>query len=365
MTQSRTRAAGPLAFCILLSSACSDLPPDDGPGGSFSRHVITHQGLEREYFVYLPAGYDGSRDHPVVFFLHGYGGSATGTEAETTNGLNRYAEEYGYVVVYPQGTWFMSGGPSGQARHVSSWNHVSGNFDDGPEGPLCTADAERFPCPPECGDCGRCGWISCNDDVGFLDALLETVTENFAADPERLYLTGFSAGSMMANHFGCAASQWFAAVALVAGRLERGYRCAPTGPLPLMQVNGARDDVVPHDGRVSRSGFFYATTGTVAAAWAKGSGCNERPEPWSSAWSDAHGLVCTASCAGTDRESVDCLWPDGAHYWPGYPVGHGSYGYCVTALQQKSMPRQTPCVQPDTGVDVWGSRLVFDFFATH
>ncbi len=170
---------------------------------------------------------------------------------------------------------------------------------------------------------------------------------------------------MMAHHVGCVASDWFAAVALVGGRVEPGYQCAPTKAIPLLQINGGCDEAVPNDGRVSRSGFFYASTKATALQWNKGTGCSDEARPWSNAITEDKGLQFSATCAGTNKESIDCLWPEGDHHWPGYPAGHGTNGYCVTALQQASMPEQTLCVEPNTDVDVWGSRLVFDFFKAH
>jgi poly(3-hydroxybutyrate) depolymerase len=330
-----------------------------------TRHIMLYDGLEREYFVFLPTRYEGGAELPVVFFLHGYGGSATGTEAETTNGLNRYAEQYGYIMVYPQGTWFWADGSAGEPWEVTTWNHISGNFDDGPEGPLCTPDATRFPCPPECSECGRCAWLSCYDDLGFLKRLFEAVANNLNVDRNRYYLSGYSNGSMMAQFIGCRASDWIAAVALVGGRVEPGYQCAPTKAIPLLQFNGGRDEVVPIDGRASGSGFFYATTKATATEWNKGNGCAEQSKPWTSTITESHGVQCTVTCGGSDRESIDCVWPDGDHHWPGYPAGHGSNGYCVTELQRASMPEQTRCVEPDADVDVWGSRLLFEFFESH
>jgi poly(3-hydroxybutyrate) depolymerase len=359
------RVAAILALCIALSSACSNQSSRRNEAGSFKRQTIEHDGLEREYFVYLPPGYDGGAGFPVVFFLHGYGGSATGAESETTNGLNRYAERYGYIMVYPQSTWFMSDGSSEERWEVASWNVTSGELDEGPEGPLCTPDRTKYPCPPECGECGHCGWSACHDDIGFLEKLFETISRDLNTDGDRYFISGFSNGSKMANFVACARSDLFAAVVLVGGRLERGFQCQPTEPIALFQINGGRDTTVPVDGSASRSGYFYASATAIAAAWNKGTGCDEKRQPWSSALTEEHGLQCTATCAGTNRESIECLWPNGEHYWPGYPIGHGSYGYCVTELQRESMPEQTPCIEPDTNVDVWGSRLMFDFFEAH
>src|SRR5210317_938476 len=182
---------------ILIVGGC-------GRGGEalspeMQRYTFKHNELLREYFVYLPSSYDGEQELPAAIFMHGYGGTATGTEAEVTQGLNQYAEEYGYVMVYPQGTWFMSSADGREPWEVTSWNHVSDGFDTGPEGPICTTDAPRWPCPPECGKCGQCGWSSCNDDIGFLRALVAEVTGQWNVDAGRVHITGFSNGAMMAH----------------------------------------------------------------------------------------------------------------------------------------------------------------------
>jgi polyhydroxybutyrate depolymerase len=329
-----------------------------------TRYTLEHDGLEREYFVFLPSSYDDSEPHPAAIFMHGYGGSATGTEAEVTNGLNRYAEEYGYVMIYPQSTWFMSEGPPDGRWEVSSWNHISDGFDKGPAGPICTADAESYPCPPECGTCGRCGWASCHDDVGFLEALVARFSSRFMIDADRVYVSGFSNGALMSNRIGCEASALFAAVALIGGRVEPGFECTPEVALPLLQVNGGQDQTVPYDGRASSSGYFYAPTEAIAREWNAGAACMSETTAWRPRVG-RESLKCTVACAGTRHESIDCLWPEGDHRWPGTPGRRGSDGYCVTELQSASMPDQAICIAPDPGQDIWGSRLLFEFFDTH
>jgi polyhydroxybutyrate depolymerase len=329
---------------------------------TMQRHTMEHGGQLREYFVFLPSTYDGERALPAAIFLHGYGGTATGTEAEVTQGLNQYAEEYGYVMVYPQGTWFMSSVDGSDAWEVTSWNHISDGFDTGPDGPTCTEDAYRVPCPPECGSCGQCGWTSCNDDVGFLRALVGVVTTTFAVDAQRVYVSGFSNGAMMTNRIACEASELFAAAALIGGRLERGFECTPAQPVPLLQVNGGADDTVPNDGRVSSGGYFFAATESVEQQWNEGAECANAPERWSSPTIEDKDVQCTIACSDTQSPTIDCVWPDGDHRWPGTAGVRGSNGYCVTELQAASMPDQTICIAPEKQTDIWGSRLLFEFF---
>jgi len=325
---------------LVFAGACGDnASPTVAP---MARYTLEHDGLEREYFVFLPSNYKDGHNLPVALFMHGYGGTATATEAEVTNGLTRYAEQYGYVMVFPQSTWFMSDGPIEERWEVTSWNHVSDGFDKGPAGPICTEDATPALCPPECGTCGKCGWSSCHDDVGFLKELVSRIASDFAVDTNRVYVSGFSNGAMMANRIACEASELFAAVALVGGRVEPGF-----------------------DGRVSDGGYFYASTDSIAEHWNNGAACVTEQTAWSSAVIDDETVRCTIACAGSGNESISCLWPEGEHRWPGTSGFRGSNGHCVTELQAKSMPEKTLCIEPDFDQDVWGSRLMFEFFDRH
>jgi len=355
-----------IIFLVLGLVGISGCGPESDPWDpTMQRYTLKHDGLGREYFVFLPSTYDGEMEHPAAIFLHGYGGTATGTEAEVTQGLNQYAEEYGYVMVYPQGTWFMASVDGAEPWEVTSWNHISGGLDEGPAGPLCTPDADKVPCPPECGACGKCGWTSCNDDIGFLKVLAGVVTENFAVDTKRLYVSGFSNGAMMANRIACEASELFAAAALIGGRVEPGFECAPTRRLPLLQINGGADEVVPHDGRVSSSGWFYASTTSITRHWNEGEACGVELEDWSAPVIEGENVQCTIACGDTVHPSIDCLWPDGDHRWPGTPGFRGSDGYCVSELQAASMPEQTICIEPEERTNFWGSQLLFEFFDEH
>lgn len=362
----KTCAAGLIVLLALsglaLGGCGSGKPAGIAP---MARYTLQHDGLEREYFVFLPSRYGDGRTYPLAVFMHGYGGSATGTEAEVTNGLTRYAEEYGYVMVFPQSTWFMSDTAAEEPLHVSSWNHISDGFDKGPAGPICTADADSFPCPPECGYCGQCGWASCHDDVGFLKKLVARITSDFSIEPGRVYVSGFSNGAMMAHRIACDAAELFAAAALVGGRVEPGFECTPGSAMGLLQINGGVDEIVPHDGRVSSSGFFYASTKAVSESWNDGATCAEETRDWTSPAIAGEAVTCTVACADSERESIDCVWPEGDHRWPGTPGVRGSNGYCATGLQSASLPGRAVCIAPDPDQDAWGSRLMFEFFARH
>jgi polyhydroxybutyrate depolymerase len=324
--------------------------------------VLKHDGLEREYFVFLPSAYNSKSELPALLFIHGYGGTATGTEIEVTQGLNAYAEKFGYIVIYPQSTWFAVGDSPETNFEVTSWNHISDGFDQGPEGPICTEDVVKSPCPPECGSCGNCGWASCNDDVGFLKSLILTVSSDFAIDKSSVFVSGFSNGSMMANRIACEASEMLAGVALVGGRVEPGFECTPTKSIPLLQINGGFDQVVPHDGSASGGAYFFATTASVSKYWNDGRSCALETSNWTSLTIEGENVQCLISCGDTNSPSIDCVWPEGNHRWPGTAGFRGSNGYCVTELQTASMPGKTLCIAADPDAEFWGSQLIFEFF---
>ena len=352
-----------LVSCMVLMSASCTTGNDEI--AAMTRHVLEHDGLEREYFVFLPSSYDGEKDHPVAIFMHGYGGTATGTEAEVAQGLNKYAEKFGYVMVYPQSTWFMAGDSPETQWEATTWNHISDGFDKGPDGPICTQDAADFPCPPECGTCGHCGWASCNDDVGFLKFLVATVSADFQIDESSLFVTGFSNGAMMTNRIACEASELFAAAVLVGGRVEPGFECTPSKALPLLQINGGSDKTVPHDGSASGGGYFFASTTSTTEHWNNGDACTAEGKEWLSPTIEHENVQCTIACGDTDRPVIDCIWPEGNHRWPGTADFRGSNGYCVSELQSASMPEQLICIAPDPEAEFWGSQLVFEFFNEH
>lgn len=359
-----------LMICMIFNSA---VHADGRPGpaqemqmttGKMNYRAIAHGGIVREYFVYLPHAYKRGQDMPVVIALHGYTGTATGFELETSSGFNRYAESKGFIAVYPQASYFISETSEGKPWFISSWNDLGGNHTNSPLGPMCTDASDQYPCPPECGECKRCHWTSCNDDIGFIKKLLEDLSVNYHTDKQRFYLTGASNGAMMAHRLACEYSDKFAAVVLVIGRLERGYSCTPAKTLPLLQINAALDTTVPHDDRPSSDGYYYTSTKTVSKTWADAAGCSIDPIVWSNPIVEAQGLQCMnyKLCNEDGIDVVNCLWPEGKHVWPGN-IGGG--GWCVGEEQADSIPHYPLCEQAPKDVKVWGTDLMWDFFSQH
>lgn len=355
------------AFCqglfLLVGLALSFLPFDVAIAGMVS-HELSFAGESRLYYVYVPSTYDDKDSAEVVFGLHGYTSTATGFAA--AHGLDRHAERHGYIAVFPQGTWFTAldpGSPDKDSQLITSWNDRAANLADGHGVMHCLPDSFNYPCPPTCGDCSRCMWTSCGDDLGYLNRVLADVTERYNTDTDRYYLLGVSNGAMMALRWACNNSDEFAAIASIIGQLAPGFACQPTTNLPLMHLTGAMDDVVREDGAAAGDGFIYETAEKTQAHWAAALGCQSEAR-WRSEDPLADNLNCSAwsDCEMPSHEVIGCSDPTGTHQWPGARIGNMS-AVCVTSIQRELFPGQPDCITASDSVDMdWGVDLVWRFF---
>ena len=338
------------------SGAAVDIRP------SMMRRTISHDGIEREYFVHMPEG--GGDNLPVVVGVHGYTSTATGFAA--SHGLNRHADEHGYIAVYPQGSHFLADDEQGQSYRVTSWNDLAANLGPKLKGPHCVADSINYPCPPECGECNRCAWTSCYDDVGFIEKMLDAVQSEFQTDSSRYYLLGVSNGAMMALRIGCNLSARFAAIAPIIGQLAPGYECGPAVDVPMLHLFGGEDDTVRFDGTPAGDGFIYASAAETAAVWSSALACETGPTSWHNKISQIAGLVCTSysDCRVDGHEVVSCMDPDGGHAWPEQYV-EDLPATCITSEQYDSLPDQPQCQSSSGDYGHLGMDLVWEFMTRY
>jgi len=191
-----------------LFGGCSE--PEVAPCEDCPRFV--YDGLEREYFLHKPDNLP--TNAPLVFLLHGYGGGIVGLRDSDMNAL---ADEHGFAVCYPQGALDDS--------EIHHWN----------------ARLE----------------ISDVDDIGFLTALAQELQNMHALSPERTFICGISNGGFMSYTMACEAPEVFAAAGSIIGSMS-GYswenRAATTSAVPILQISGVADDIVPIDGSMSTEG---------------------------------------------------------------------------------------------------------------
>ena len=271
--------------------------------------------LDREYRVHLPVGYDAAQPTSLVLDIHGYTGTAEDEELNTTR-FSPHSDTNGYVIVFPQATGFVA--PTGD--RITSWNDLAGNASPGPEGPICSEKAFKYPHPPECGEPKPCNWATCHDDLGFIAQLLDELEATLCIDLDRVYATGMSNGGMFVHRLGCAMPERFAAIAPVSGTLARGFNCAPdkSKPVSMMSIYGSEDHFVDLEGAVSSDGFYYTSAEAVMSKWAdsESQSCTSSPVPYATSQDGVLDLRCVEypDCA-TGVEIANCTWK-GGHNWP-------------------------------------------------
>lgn len=181
----------------------------------------------RSYRIDLPAQAAGA---PILLALHGGGGNPD--QFARASGLARAAQAAGYAVVLPAG--------SGRGRMLT-WNAG-----------YCCAQAAQAGV----------------DDLAFLDAVVADARARFGLDAERLFVTGMSNGSMMAETYAALRPGAVTAVAGVAGTPDVAH-LHPAAPVPLLHIHGTADDHVPYRGGVGPSGLtdtdFAAVDAVIAA----------------------------------------------------------------------------------------------------
>lgn len=120
--------------------------------------------------------------------------------------------------------------------------------------------------PPPGGD---------DSDVAYLRAVIASLTgPGVCADPARVTLTGMSNGGGMAARMACAAADLLAAVAPVSGGYSTLPDCRPARPLPLLEIHGASDPIVPYNGK----GPDHAgAVDDYIAGWRERDGCTGAP----------------------------------------------------------------------------------------
>jgi len=151
---------------------------------------------------------------PAVIVLHGGMGSAEVMRGNS--GFDAVARAEGFMVVYGEGTSF------GGDRHA--WN----------TGFLLRRQVQDA------------------DDIAYFDTLIDTLVREHGVDPSRVFMTGGSNGGMMTFVYAVARPERLAAVASVVASMFT-FKAEPSLPLPILIINGAKDDEVPLEGGMSRN----------------------------------------------------------------------------------------------------------------
>lgn len=252
-----------ISFLGYVAGGPASASPGDPPG------ALTIGGLQRTYLVHVPAG-----GAPVGLVLNLHGAGQTGGQQAALTGYDAVADQYGFVVAYPDGIDL-------------SW-----------------ADGRGASVPDRQGI----------DDVGFLAALIDRLSVEYGIPAGRVFVTGMSAGAFMANRLACDRADLIAAIAPVSGTLGMGVPCAPSRAVSVLQIHGTADQVVPYSGggMIGRGGASEIVSApALTGLWAAVDRCASPPTP---SPAEVPRLV-AAGCAG-GAEVVLVSINGGGHIWP-------------------------------------------------
>ncbi|HIA79557.1 MAG TPA: esterase [Candidatus Marinimicrobia bacterium] len=173
-------------------------------------------GETRQYILHRPDGLQ--ENSPLVFVLHGLGGSASGIREYSR--MDKVADENGFAVCYPQGT-----GGSEDTKYTKKGTHF---WNVGYE----VHKNETV------------------DDVEFITSLAMFLQEKYNLDSEKTFCTGMSNGGDMSYLLGCAAPDIFKAIAPITGCMMKWIydSCNENDPVPVFHVHGTADHTTYYDG---------------------------------------------------------------------------------------------------------------------
>jgi polyhydroxybutyrate depolymerase len=235
---------------------------------------IFHEGVWRNYRVFLPSNFSTAASLPLVFNFHGYGSNAL--EQELYSGFNTIAEAENVVVCHPNGI-------------NNSWNVIT-----------------RSP-----------------DDIGFVDTMITILNNQYNINLNRVYSTGLSNGGFLSNFLACELSNKIAAIAPVAGTNVSTIQadCHPSRKVPVLHIHGDADMIVLYDGASS-----YASVADLMDLWKTNNGCTTTdtfllPDISTTDFSRAERI--TWHNCDSNRQVIHYRIIDGGHTWPGaaIPIG--------------------------------------------
>jgi len=237
--------------------------------------TIQHDGLTREYSIYVPVSYDGTTNFPLVFNLHGGGGTYSVWQA--TSDMRPIADTADFILVYPQARPDPSDGNS------FNWiPKVPGTF----------------------------------DDVPFFSSLIDTIASDYQIDTNRIYACGYSLGGDMTFELGCKLNNRIAAIAPVARTMQANPNsfCSPVHPTGVLTILGTDDLTSPYNGIVFGGIEYYISAAATHSYWATYNLCNPTASMSAVSSSVERYTWSTASgCAYVEELKVI----GGGHDWPG------------------------------------------------
>ncbi|EMY70252.1 alpha/beta hydrolase family esterase [Leptospira vanthielii] len=302
---------------VSLSFFCKSLP-SIVPVKEHKLESISSDGILRSFRYYIPKQIKEDR-LPVVFILHGGGGTGEGMIYLTR--MSEKAEEYGFIAVYPDG-------------YANRWN-------DGRKIPHSLTDKRN------------------TKDVEFFRDMVRHLDTQIPVDYNRIHAVGISNGGFMTQRLLCEATDLFTSGYSIAAVTSRGLKeiCNPSPQKSIGFIMGTSDDVVPYQGgTVSIPSDPNNHSQRIAAGdvlsyleslefWTSSFSCKEETKSkrrhLNKFWKRDIQYTKITDCH-SDQLVEGYLIPGGGHIWPNgfYYQNEKQYGYLSKDLDTREIVLQ-------------------------
>jgi len=181
----------------------------------WQNQTLNHASGLRNYRVYIPTNYNAANPASLVLTLHGLGDNMTNFSGI---GFAQLAETNNIIVVCPQA---LSDPLAGTA-----WNSGAGPTYYQPNSSV--------------------------DDIGFISALIDKVSLDYAVNPNKVFSCGFSMGGFMTEKLAIQLNNKIKAFASVAGTFGNGILPvavgAPGRAVSIAHFHGTNDGTIAYTG---------------------------------------------------------------------------------------------------------------------
>ena len=260
-----------LILAVLVFTASLSVSYSQG----YSSETIQHDNLTREYSIYVPAAYDGTKSFPLLFNFHGGNGDIASHIAIAD--MSPIADTANFIVAYPQARQDPS-----DENSLNWLPKILGTF----------------------------------DDVPFISALIDSIASSYQIDQSRIYACGYSLGGEFSYELACKLSSRVAAISAVARTMQANpdNYCSPVHPSGVLTILGTDDFISPYNGLIYGGIEYYISAAETHSYWAAHNNCNAiatmstvSPSVERYTWSTASGC--------TYVEELKVI--GGGHDWPG------------------------------------------------
>lgn len=175
-------------------------------------NFVTFEGYERSYEVFVPENYTEIQNYPLVFVIHGGGGTGKGLVRTTRAQFNKLATRDKFIVVYPNGI-------------EKSWN-------DGARDTIGVARKLNI------------------NDVGYFEKMIVILNYKYSIDNKNIFACGISNGGFMSQRLAFELSHKIKGIGVVAANLSvvQSSKELPINSVSVIFINGTNDPLVPYNG---------------------------------------------------------------------------------------------------------------------